>query len=71
MSDDKPYVSRVDGREFHSCVGEHISEGFIRGYADKIRPINSKIADDLLNIAEHSNRLALENHELRRLHERR
>jgi hypothetical protein len=54
----------IDNREFWSCVGEHISEAFVRGYADKIRPLNRSISDDLLNIAEHSNRLAVENREL-------
>lgn len=55
----------LDGfREFWTGVGEHIGESFIRGMADKIRPINAIVADQLLYVAEHSNRLAAENGEL-------
>ena len=54
----------IDGREFWIGVGEHISEAFIRRMADKVKPLNESISHDLLNIAEHSNRLAAENREL-------
>jgi len=55
----------LDGfREFWSGAGEHISESFIRGMADKIRPLSPLTAGQLMNCAEHSNRLAAENAEL-------
>lgn len=59
-----PLSQKIGMREFWSCTGEHISEAFIRGYADTIRPLSPKVSDDLMNIAEHSNRLAVENKEL-------